>query len=114
MTTNLEDFGTPRLLSSDLKIAIVSVVLIFVAKPLVAQTFGAETATAPMAVQPNQPAAKYGGVDRTDVFPGSYVNPLVSPTQDKSPKTGSSQSERSANAEQNNPTNQQTAPTFVR
>lgn len=128
---HIDTFGTPRPLSSDLTLALVSVLLIFVAKPLVAQTFGgAETTTmgssttsssatttttsgGDSSATPSLPTSTTGGSNSTmqsgstsgfaSPLQGGYVNPIHNPNaNDRGPKTGASQSQRSANANQNN------------
>ena len=106
MAQHIDNYGTPKPLGADLTLAILSVGLIFIAKPLFAQTFPAESpngrtqttihsATGQGAI-PSSPAME------STATPRSYVNPITTPVPETAPLTGSSQSQRSANTTQNN------------
>lgn len=90
MAQHIDTFDTPKPLGADLTLAIISVGLIFIAIPLFAQTFPADSTT------PTSPAME------STATPRSYVNPIIVPVPETAPLTGSSQSQRSADASQNN------------
>ncbi len=116
MAQHIDTFGTPKPLGADLTLAIISLGLIFIAKPLVAQTFPAETTsgrqqtTIHSAGQNSAVPTKSGAVPSSPAMEStaatrSYINPIIAPVPDTAVTPGSSQSQRSANAEQNNTNN---------